>query len=518
MATPKVMRQLTRTEVAKHHHAGDLWVIIDSKVYDLSRFASLHPGGLSVLLDEEVAGKDATDIFYQLHRDEVLEKYARLQIGYIKGENPQITALVPGALSAVPYGEPTWLSPGFSSPYYKETHRQLQKAMRKFVDEILYPEGQMFEETGKRPSNEALKAMADMNIHAMRLGPGKHLHGLELMGGIVKPEEFDYFHELVVTQEMTRVGVRGYGDGLLSGSVIGLPPVLNFGSEALKKRIVPEVFQAQKFICLAISEPFAGSDVSGMRTTAVKSEDGKYWIVNGTKKWITNGTFCDYFTTGCRTDGGFTVILIERGPGVETIPIKTAYSPAAGTAYVTFDNVKVPVENTLGEEDLGLMVILSNFNHERWVMCCASARAQRLVMEECVKWANQRNAFGKPLIAQPIVRSKLASMISRVEAAQSWLENLTHQMNNMSYNQQSEKLAGQIAFLKPFCTRSAQQTAEDAVQIFGGRGITRTGMGRFIEHYHRTITFDSLLGGAEDVLFDLGARQAARNIPEGVRL
>jgi alkylation response protein AidB-like acyl-CoA dehydrogenase len=140
----------------------------------------------------------------------------------------------------------------------------------------------------------------------MRLGPGKHLRGLTLMNGIVKPEEvrclkrkikgqnviffqFDYFHELVITQEIVRCGARGYGDGLLGGKVIGLPPVINFGLEALKAKVVPEVLSGKKFICLAISEAFAGSDVMGMQTHARKSDDGKYWILNGTKKWITNG-------------------------------------------------------------------------------------------------------------------------------------------------------------------------------------------------------------------------------------
>jgi alkylation response protein AidB-like acyl-CoA dehydrogenase len=145
--------------------------------------------------------------------------------------------------------------------------------------------------------------------------------------------------------------------GLLAGMVIGLPPVLNFGSEELKARVIPEVFAGKKFICLAISEAFAGSDVAGLKTTAEKTKDGKHWIINGTKKWITNGQFSDYFTVGCRTDGGFTVILVERGPGVETTSIKTSYSPTAGTAYITFDNVKVPVENTLGPENAGLLVV-----------------------------------------------------------------------------------------------------------------------------------------------------------------
>jgi len=95
---------------------------------------------------------------------------------------------------------------------------------------------------------------------------------------------------MIATQELARCGRRGYGDGILSGSVIGLPPILNFGSPAIKEKVISDVLSGEKLICLAISEAFAGSDVSGLKTTAKKTEDGKHWIINGTKKWITNGT------------------------------------------------------------------------------------------------------------------------------------------------------------------------------------------------------------------------------------
>ncbi|KAI9463350.1 acyl-CoA dehydrogenase/oxidase [Lactarius psammicola] len=510
----KELKELTREQ---HNKDGDLWVIIDAKVYDLSRFANLHPGGRSV------AGQDGTEAFYGLHRHEVLERpqYAGFKLASSTGRKSLITGRLVGGLSKVPYGEPTYLTEGFHSPYYTENHRVFQKTVRKFFDEVVYPDAQARELDGQRPSQEVFDKMAEVNLHAMRLGPGKHLKGLSLFNGLVKPEEFDYFHELIITQEMIRTGARGYADGLLGGKVIGLPPVLNFGSPELKAKIVPEVLAAKKFICLAISEAHAGSDVLGMKTTAIKSEDGKYWIINGEKKWITNG----HFTTGCRTEGGLTVILIPRQEGVTTKPIKTSYSPTAGTAFVTFDNVRVPVENTLGPEDGGIFVILSNFNHERWVMICASTRAQRMITEECLKWVSQRKAFGKPLSSQAVVRSKLAQMIARAEALQGWLENVTYQMCNMSYKEQSTKLAGQIAFLKMYSTQCAQDTARDAVQIFGGRGITQTGMGRFHRTcqlssfpYHRTIGFDSILGGAEDVLGDLGVRQAMRMMPKNARL
>ncbi|KAF8149866.1 peroxisomal acyl-CoA-dehydrogenase [Crassisporium funariophilum] len=518
--TSKELRSFTRAEVAKHNKDGDIWIIIDAKVFDVSKFKDLHPGGASVLLDEEIAGQDATEAFYGLHKHEIIIKpqYIRLQIGVIEGEQSVIHGRVAGELSKVPYAEPSWLSDGYHSPYYTENHKKFQKVVRKFFDEIVTPDAALREEDGKPPSKSVLQAMAKLNLHAMRMGPGKHLQGLVLMGGIVKPEEFDYFHELVVTQEFVRAGRRGYGDGLMAGSVIGLPPVLNFGSPALKAKVIPDVLSGEKPICLAISEAFAGSDVFGLRTTATKTEDGKHWIINGTKKWITNGTFAHYFTVGCKTEDGFTVILVERSEGLETKAIKTSYSPTAGTAFVTFDNVKVPVENTLGVEGGGIFVMLSNFNHERWVMVCSSARAQRLVVEDCLKWTSQRKAFGKPLHSQAVIRSKMADMIARVESTQNWLENITHQMNMMSYKEQASKLAGPIGILKMHATRSAQATATDAVQIFGGRGITRTGMGDFIEHYHRTVPFDAILGGAEDVLGDLGVRQAIRGMPKNARL
>ncbi|KDQ65086.1 hypothetical protein JAAARDRAFT_247631 [Jaapia argillacea MUCL 33604] len=514
----KQLRQLTEEDVAEHNSQGNLWIIIDSKVYDVSRFADLHPGGAAVLLAKGVAGKDATEAFFGLHRHEVLlrPQYARLQVGVIQGQTELIKPLAAGDNSKVPYAEPTWLAAGFHSPYYTDNHKQFQKAMRKFFDEVVKPDALKCEDNGKRISQSVVDKLAELNIIAMRLGPGKHLKGLTLMGGIVTPEEFDYFHELIINFEIGRLGTRGYVDGLLAGDVIGLPPIINYGSPELVKQVVPDAFAGKKFVALAISEAFAGSDVAGLQTVAER--DGDWWVVNGTKKWITNGMFADYFTTGCRSKDGYVVLLIPRTDGVETKPIKTAYSSAAGTAFVTFDNVRVPVANTLGKVGNGLQVILSNFNHERWMVTCTSLAAQRMALEECLKWTQQRMVFGKPLNAQAVVRSKLATIIARVEACQNWLENVTHQMNNMNYDQQSEHLAGTIGLLKQFVSRTGRETAEDATQIFGGRGITQTGMGKFIENYHRTSPYDAILAGAEDVLGDLGVRQAMKKMPKNARL
>lgn len=116
--------------------------------------------------------------------------------------------------------------------------------------------------------------------------------------------------------------------------------------------------------------------------------------------------FSDYFVTGCRTEKGFSVLLIPRGEGVETTPIKTSYSTAAGTAFVQFENVKVPVQNLLGEEHKGFVVIMSNFNHERFIMVGGVVRMCMTVVEETMKWCNQRIVFGKKLNEQPAIRQK----------------------------------------------------------------------------------------------------------------
>lgn len=174
--------------------------------------------------------------------------------------------------------------------------------MRVWTDEVLYPVAQECEKSGKTIPQDLIDKMSKLGILHMRLGPGKHMHGVELMNGAVKGEEFDYFHDMIVTQEMVRANARGFQDGNMAGMTISLTAVLQFANdEAWKNRIAKEVFSGEKKICLAITEAYAGSDVAGLRTTAVKTPDGKHYIVNGTKKWITNGVFCDYFVTGVKT-------------------------------------------------------------------------------------------------------------------------------------------------------------------------------------------------------------------------
>ena len=396
---------LTRQEVANHKTEEDLWCIIDHKVYDLTDFVDAHPGGSVVL--QQVAGQDATSAFYNLHRNEVLQKYDSLCIGTLDGEKPEVVQMQPGDVSLVPYAEPGWLRPGFYSPYYNDNHRKFQKEVRKFVDLYVTPEAVAREADGKQISQELVDRMAETNILAMRLGSGPHLKGRKLLGGIVEPEQYDFFHELIMAMEMARPFGRGFQDGNMAGMLIGLTAVREWlNDKPLREQITEECLAGKKYISLAVSEAFAGSDVAGIRTTATKTPDGKHYIISGTKKWITNAVFSDYFVTACKTEKGFSVFLVPRQEGVDTKHIKTSYSPTAGTGFVEFNNIKVPASYMMGKENDGFKVIMSNFNHERWGMTCAVLRKSRTVVEECLKWSHQRIIFGKRLIDQPAIRQK----------------------------------------------------------------------------------------------------------------
>jgi hypothetical protein len=159
-----------------------------------------------------------TDAFFGLHVSEILNKYKRLAIGRIVDEKPQWIVPTPGALSVVPMAEPIWLSKGLKSPYFDESHRALQRFMRKFVDEHIIPEARAHEKTDERPSDELFHKLSEAKITHMRLGPGPWLHGLTLADGALKGEDYTYLHELVVNQEIARMGARGFADVSRSAS------------------------------------------------------------------------------------------------------------------------------------------------------------------------------------------------------------------------------------------------------------------------------------------------------------
>jgi len=268
-------------------------------------------------------------------------------------------------------------------------------------------------------------------------------------------------------------------------------------------------------ICLAITEPTAGSDVANLKTEAKLTPDGKHYIVNGEKKWITNGVFADFFTVAVRTGGagmgGVSLLLLERSmPGITTRQMQCSGVWPSGTTYITFEDVLVPVENLIGKENEGFKYIMHNFNHERFGIIIQAVRLARVCVEEAFKYAHKRQTFGKRLIDHPVIRLKLAHMARQVESSQAWLENITYQLKTMPHKQAQVILGGPMALLKAHATTTLEYCAREAAQIFGGLAYTRGGQGEKVERIYREVRAYAIPAGSEEIMLDLGIRQAMK--------
>lgn len=514
---------ISSAQLAQHNKPNDMWLAIDGNVYDVSKFGKAHPGGVKVL--EQLAGNDVTTEFYELHRADVLNKYPRLIVGRLESAGPAPSTEPTGAITEVPFMEIPAFQ-GQNSPYFNESHKKVLIGCRKFIQKNLLPIAASADLEGDYPEFELRQQLGMSGMYASRLGPGPWMKELNALGinlpGDIEPEKFDYFHEMICHQEIGRIGYPGFIDSLGAGWVISVPAVYNFGSEVMKKEVGSALLKGDKHSALAISEPFAGSDVAQIKCTAEKTPDGKFYIVNGVKKWITEGAFSDYFVTAVRTggngSGGISMLLIERGEGVETKQIKTTYSTCAGTALVIFNEVKVPVENLLGKENDGFKLVMYNFNHERWLIVQSLLGQGRMALADTFMWARQRKVFGKPLIDQPVIRNKLAQAVASLESVQSYNEALTYDMVKTKGGAVGPRLAGPIAMLKFQTTRMAWMIADNTVQILGGRGITRTGMGARVEGFKNYAKYAAVYGGSEEIMADLAIKQALKKFPEQAKL
>eukprot|EP00440_Ansanella_granifera_P038488 gb/GFBE01041764.1/.p1 GENE.gb/GFBE01041764.1/~~gb/GFBE01041764.1/.p1 ORF type:complete len:519 (+),score=146.38 gb/GFBE01041764.1/:1-1557(+) len=515
-------RVVSDAELAEHAKPSSMWLAINGDVYDVSKFVKIHPGGAKVL--EEYAGKDVTDEFYELHRHDVLAKYARLKVGRLESKQGKQSMVTVGSAD-VPFAEIPAFQ-GQESPFYTESHAKFMKGVQAFVQTELVPIAAARDLSGEYPERELQSKLGKKGLLISRMGPGPWMKeaatlSIEIPGG-VSPQEFDYFHESIAHQEIGRIGLPGFIDSLGAGWLISAPAIYHFGTEDMRQRICPQLLRGEKWSALAISEPFAGSDVAAIKATAQKTPDGKNYIVNGVKKWITEGAYADYFVTAVRTGtagaAGISLLLIERGEGVSTSQIKTTYSTCAGTALVVLSDVVVPVTNLLGKENDGFKLVMYNFNHERWMICQSLLGQMRAALADAFMWARQRKVFGKPLIDQPVIRNKLASSVAALESMQAYSEVLTYDMGKSKDGPVGQRLAGPIALFKYQTTRTAWKIADDTVQILGGRGITRTGMGAKIEGLKNFAKYAAVYGGSEEIMADLAVKQALRGFPARARL
>ncbi|KAH8881297.1 acyl-CoA dehydrogenase NM domain-like protein [Thozetella sp. PMI_491] len=424
-------------------------------------------------------------------------------------------------MAKVPFSDPPWLM-GQPSPIFTESHRRWQAAIRPFIQKHLIDHAVEWEVAETLPDSVFTEfAKANMLIPALPAPlPVEWLKRLgihELLGGL-KVEDFDYLHSLIYVDEMARSGLAGPGGSLTTGVAFGVPPLLKFANKALQEKYLPELLRAEKRSCIAITEPETGSDVAGITTTAVKSADGKSYIINGTKKWITNGIWTDYSTMAVRTGGpgsgaaglSLMVVPLKNYPGVNMRRLKVGGQVSAGTTYIELDDVQVPVSNLIGVEGQGMRYIMTNFNHERLTIAVGATRQARTALAAAFEYVMKREAFGKTLMQQPVVRNRLAKAGALLESQSAWVEQFGYQMTKMTKADADRELGGLTALLKAQSGIVLKECAEVAVLLFGGNGYTRSGQGQLVEMIYREVPGVRIPGGSEDVMLDLAVRQLVK--------
>ncbi|KAK7419596.1 hypothetical protein QQX98_003187 [Neonectria punicea] len=417
-------------------------------------------------------------------------------------------------MSIAPFADPLWLSRKVS-PYYNESHRHLQEAVRAYVDKEIAPFCEEWERNSLVPA-EVQKRHAELGYAAVAAFPlaSDHLNGQTLPGNI-SPQAWDGFHDLIVIDELARCGYLGIVWALGCGNSIGLPPVIQFGSDVQKRQYLPDALSGKTRFCLAVTEPDAGSDVAGITTTAVKQ--GSKYIVNGAKKWITNGVFADYCTAAVRTGGsgssGISALIISlKAPGVTCKKIENAGVHASGSTYVEFDDVEVPVSNLLGEENKGFPIIMNNFNHERLWLACTALRLGRICVEDAFNHALKRETFNKKLIENQVIRAKFSAVGRRLDAGYALMENLVYVSEATTKNGGDAYLSGQFANLKVFSGQTLELANREAQQVMGGIGYSKKGRGARVEQISRDVRVLVIGGGSEEILADLAVKQEQKAV------
>ena len=377
-----------------------------------------------------------------------------------------------------------------SNPYLTAEHEEWRAQLRRFIDREIMPHAAEWDEAGKIPDELWPKA-AEVGL----LGLGYP----EAFGGT--SEGIDLWHINIVGEELARTSVGGISATLLVHG-IGLPPVINFASEAVKQQVAPAVLEGSKRISLGITEPGGGSDVANLQTTARRESD--YYIVNGSKTLITGGMNANWLSTAVRTGGdgarGVSMLLIPmdaEGVSRTRLDRKQGWW-CSDTATIYFDNVKVPVGNLIGEENMGFLVIMGNFNSERMSMCVSMEASARVCLEEAVNWAQQRKTFGKRLADHQVIRHKIAEMKQRLNACQAYINHCSREIVEGRPN------PGDIAMLKVQCSQTMEFCAREASQILGGASYLRDNR---VERIYREVRVNAIGGGSEEIMRDLASRQ-----------
>jgi|688.fasta_scaffold126060_2 acyl-CoA dehydrogenase len=335
--------------------------------------------------------------------------------------------------------------------------RMLQELARDFTRKEIIPKAEHYDRSGEWPWEIFNKAR---EVGLVNLNIPEEYGG---MGASV-------LEECIVGEEMA-YGCTGIETALMLNQLAALP-LLIAGNERQKEHYFGRITEEGKIISYALTEPDAGSDVAGIKTTATKQ--GDRYILNGGKTWITDAPVASFFIVFAKTNPeaghrGMSAFIVERDyPGLSVSkPLEKMGQHAAQTAQVFFENVEVPEENRLGAEGDGFMIAMKVFDKSRPPVAAAATGLARRALDEAVKYAGERFTFGQPIYQHQGVGFILADMKIRAEAARDLAWKAAWLVDNGKRN------TSEAAVAKAFCADAAMQNATDAVQVFGGNGYSR---------------------------------------------
>lgn len=368
----------------------------------------------------------------------------------------------------------------FSLEELTEEQKMLRDSAKEFIDREVIPNHDRFEKKDYALTEECMKKLGEMG-----------------MLGITVPEEYGGMGMDFVSTTLACDVLSG-GNGSLATAFgahtgIGTLPTLFYGTEELKKKYLPDLAAGLKFGSYCLTEPDAGSDANSGKTKAVLSEDGKHYIINGQKMWISNAGFADTFTLFAKIDDdkNITGFVINRSELEDPNSLTLGEEEhklgirSSSTRQVFFNNMKVPVENMLGERNNGFKIALNALNVGRIKLAAANLDGQRRILNHSVKYANERKQFGVAIATFGAIRKKIAEMATGVFVSEAGtyraakdIQNKIDELVAGGMNHQEAELKGveeyavECSILKVFVSDLTQNTADEGIQIFGGMGFS----------------------------------------------
>lgn len=373
---------------------------------------------------------------------------------------------------------------------FTQEHLELQRTVRKFIEQEINPHVDEWEDAEIFPAHEVFKKMGDLGLL-----------------GITKPTEhgglgLDYTYAVAFAEALGHCTCAGIPMAIGVQTDMATPALARYGSDALKKEFLAPAIAGEMVAAIGVSEPGAGSDVAGLKTTARK--DGDDYIINGTKMWITNGMQADWICLLANTSDGkphmnkSLIVVPMNAKGVNRAKkIKKIGMNASDTAQIFFDNVRVPQRNRIGQEGMGFMMQMQQFQEERMFGAASGLVGMDRMIQQTIEYTRQRQTFGQPIIDNQSVHFRLAELQTEVEL----LRSLVYRTCEMYVKNKDDMEVLKLASMcKLKAGRLLREVSDACLQYWGGMGFTWENP---IARSYRDSRLVSIGGGADEIMLGI---------------